>query len=479
MASPKTPEPCSSNQVLSLRQLIWAALGLSAAVFFIVSMASIAGRITVSHAVGELSGHVAAVQDDVEALRRAITDQETGQRGFMLTGNPVSLEPYQAGVESEEQSARRLREQLSRDARASAQLESSLQAVSAWRSGAAEPQIAERRAGPIAPDRQAMLALRGKILFDESRLRVRVLAQRARELEQSQLRRIQSAQRTANAVQIGGAAVLAAVLVAAVIAVRRCVTSPVNVLVEQVKSVADGNYDHPIHAVGPRETTELARAAEQMRESLRASTDRLVDAELRDEQARIAADLHDRVIQRVFGLGLSLTSASARRDPDLQGFIDETDAIIHDLRDVVFNLNQSMSQPVPSIRMCSAIIDLVEESAPALGLMPTLDFEGPIDDGRIRPKVYAAVLAVIRESLSNVARHARATAAAVKVVASDSELRITIQDNGIGVTAGDVMGNGRQNIHTRAQNLGGAATIHSSGDGRGAVVEWTVPLPPV
>src|SRR5690349_23916386 len=88
----------SDSRQLSLRQLIWMCLGVVSAVFLAVSVASIAARATVAAAVDELSARVAPLQDDVEALRRAYSDQETGQRGFLLTGNPVSLEPYDAGT---------------------------------------------------------------------------------------------------------------------------------------------------------------------------------------------------------------------------------------------------------------------------------------------------------------------------------------------------------------------------------------------
>lgn len=128
--------------------------------------------------------------------------------------------------------------------------------------------------------------------------------------------------------------------------------------------------------------------------------------------------------------------------------------------------------------MRSAIIDVVEGSVAALGFTPALQFEGPIDDANVRPEAHAAALAVVRESLSNVARHAQATAASVNVTITSADFRITVHDNGIGVSGGDTMGNGRRNIETRAENLGGSATIHNTSPGTGAVVEWAVPLDP-
>ncbi|WP_158021317.1 CHASE3 domain-containing protein [Mycolicibacterium chubuense] len=464
---------------LSLRQLAWACLGVMTVIFVVVSAVSILGQIKVARAVDELSGHVVPIRADVEALRRAFTDQETGERGFLLTGNPVSLDPYNAGTATADQLLTDLHAKLAGDPEATRLLDGAADAAGAWRSQAADPQIAARGRGPLPADQQEGMALQGKRLFDTLRSRLRELAAYVDGQNDAQLSRIQSVQKTAAIVQAVGAAILLATLVVAVVVVDRLLTRPVNAMVEQVQRVADGDYDHPITATGPRETAEIGDAVEQMRESLRASTDRLVDSELRDEQARIAADLHDRVIQRVFGLGLGLTSASARRNPDLEPFIDETDAIIRDLREVIFNLHHAIAPPGRSTRMRAAIIDVVESSVAALGFTPTLQFEGPVDEAPIRPDLHAAVLAVVRESLSNVARHAQGTAAWVNVVVTASELRVIVRDNGIGVTDADVLGHGRRNIASRAEQFGGEATIGDVNPGAGAVVEWVVPLQPL
>ena len=469
-----TLRPRAGRQ-LSLRQLLWICLGVVSAVFLVVSAASIAGRAIVADAVEELSGRLVSVQDDVEALRRAYTDQETGQRGFMLTGNPASLEPYVAGIAAADPLVTRLDSELSADARGRALLDAVTAAATTWRSTVAEQQIAARRAGPIPPDQQAAMALQGKVVFDQVRGRLRDLASHSNDMAQAQLENIQSAQRVANVIQGVGVVVLAAVVIGALVLVQRRLSRPVDDLLAEVTAVARGDYDQPIHPAGLRETTELAGADEQMRLSLRASTDRLVDSELRDEQSRIAADLHDRVVQRVFGLGLGLTSAATRVDADLTGFIDETDAIVRDLREVVFNLNQAISAPVWSSRLRSAIVDVVDSSAAALGFTPTVHFDGAVD-ARVRPQAHAAALAVVRESLSNVARHAQAGAASVEVVVTDTVMRIVVRDNGIGVSERDPLGNGRRNIVTRAAKLGGSAQIRSDGPGRGTVVDWSVPV---
>ena len=462
-------------QSLSVTQLIWICLTVIATVFLAASAASIIGRITVARAVGELSDHVAPLQDKVEQLRRAFVDQETGQRGFLLSGNPLTLEPYAAGTATADRLVPELRSGLAGDAEAGDLLEKAVTAAAAWKSQAAEPQIAARRGGPTSPQQIERWALEGLRLFDQLRTQLRSLASSVDELATQQLQRIHSAQRVANIIQIIAAGVLLAVLAATIVIVARLLGRPLDTLVAQVRTVADGDYDQPISRAGPREVAEVSEAVEEMRENLRASTIQLLDGERRNEQARIAADVHDRIIQRVFGLGLGLTSASARRNPDLQPFIDETDDIIQDLREVIFNLSEA-APPSGRVRLRSEIFAILERSATALGFTPTLQFDGPIDVIQMDPALHAAVLAVIWESLSNTARHAQATAATLRIAVTSTELLVTVEDNGIGVTDEEPIGGGRRNIRTRASQFGGKADIKTAPSGHGTLVEWAVPL---
>ncbi|MBB2988628.1 signal transduction histidine kinase [Mycolicibacterium iranicum] len=460
----------------SLKRLIWTSLGAMTAVFLIVLIASISARLAVARSFAHLNQHVIPVQNNIAEARRAYIDQETGERGYLLTGNPVSLEPYRAGAATAERVVGDLREALADDETGRDLLDRASATASRWTQSIAEPQIAARGAGPIPPDQQAVMDLDGKAVFDQLRRDLQELADYSDEMHAAQMRQIATVQRVANAVQILGAAALLSVVLWSVLMVQRRLTRPVNTLVETVKTVADGDYDEPIQREGPREIAAIAEAVEEMRDSLRASTERLVDSELRDEQARIAADLHDRVIQQVFGLGLGLTSAATRRNPDLEPFIDETDVIIRDLREVVFNLNHAVAKPGRSAGVRAAVIDVVESSVRALGFVPSLHFEGPVDEMPIQPALHAAVLAVVREALSNVARHSEATAASVSVAVTSDELTVTVSDNGTGLSGDDVLGDGRRNIEFRARQFGGRAVIDNAPAGPGTVVEWAVPL---
>lgn len=120
------------------------------------------------------------------------------------------------------------------------------------------------------------------------------------------------------------------------------------------------------------------------------------------------------------------------------------------------------------------MLESVARSSRVLGFEPTVHFEGPID-ALVPDQVANQVLAVLREALSNVARHAAATRVEVTLRA-DNSLLLHVIDDGTGVPPGPgATGDGLRNIVRRAQELGGIADF-AFGSGRGTTVEWIVPL---
>jgi CHASE3 domain sensor protein len=383
---------------LSLRQLIRIFLGTISVLFLVSTSISVFGRVTVTRATNQLSNHVLPAQEQVATLSKAYVDQETGQRGFMLTANQVSLEPYVAGKTAADHLVAQLRGGLGGDGEAGPQLDAVVAAARAWASQAAEPQIAARRAGSIPPDRLEAMTLAGKRLFDELRARLSAVEARLGELIAQQLNRVHAAQRLANIAQAIAAVLLLVIVGGSLRLLDRVLTRPVNQVLREARVVADGHYDHAIGSAGPREIALLADAAESMRDTLRSSTNRLLDAERRDEQARVAADLHDRTIRRLFTLGLKLTAATQRRSSDLMPFVDEIDRIIGDLREIVFNLDLAATHPADdSVGLGRAIIEVVEDSVSALGFAPDLEFDGPINV-RTQRAARQELVAVLREA---------------------------------------------------------------------------------
>jgi len=192
-----------------------------------------------------------------------------------------------------------------------------------------------------------------------------------------------------------------------------------------------------------------------------------------EDRDRIGRDLHDLVIQRLFAIGLSLdnTGRMAEQPPTAERIsqaVDDIDATIKDIRRSIFQL----SAPSDSLDLRATLARVVDEAAPTLGFRAALTINGPVASVA-DPEVSDNVVAVLREALSNAARHARATAVDVHIDAGD-DLLLEVRDNGCGLPAELVHRGGLQNLRERAEQLGGSFTVSSSAEGTS--VSWSVPL---
>jgi signal transduction histidine kinase len=202
----------------------------------------------------------------------------------------------------------------------------------------------------------------------------------------------------------------------------------------------------------------LAALAQQMGLALvagRSQQDRARLAMLEDRE-RIARDMHDLVIQRLFATGLSLQAAGRQAHAPtialrLNEAVDELDAAIKDIRHTIFELHRE--RPVRELR--AEIMDLVHGSTETLGFAAKLMIEGPVDD--LAADLEADLVAVIREGLANVARHARASSVTVRVT-SDEVIEIEVSDDGVGVPS-KVVESGLDNLRQRAESRGGSLTV--------------------
>ena len=192
------------------------------------------------------------------------------------------------------------------------------------------------------------------------------------------------------------------------------------------------------------------------------------------DRERIARDLHDLVIQRLFATGLQLQRAEAGADPAVADIVrtavDSLDTTIRDIRGTIFELQQHSSGP--SLR--SDIRALVREYAPLLEFDPTVRTTGPVD-AAVPPEVRDQLLPVLREALSNLARHADADHGEVEVAVDGGELRLSVVDDGVGLGEPS-RESGLRNARRRATALGGRLEITPRSP-RGTSFVWRVPLP--
>lgn len=206
----------------------------------------------------------------------------------------------------------------------------------------------------------------------------------------------------------------------------------------------------------------------------RADQQRLVVLEDRD---RIARDLHDHVIQRLFAAGMNLESMAGlitnyEVRARLVRTVDDLDETIRQIRSSIFALQDSRADPT-SIR--STVLKVVDQVTPLLGFSPKTRLNGPLDT-TADEEINADVEAVLRESLTNVAKHAQATAVEVSVTAESEQLRVVISDDGVGLHDPD-RNSGLHNLQERAERRGGSLTLASQ-PGGGLWLEWSVPLSP-
>lgn len=205
----------------------------------------------------------------------------------------------------------------------------------------------------------------------------------------------------------------------------------------------------------------LATAQRQMRE-----------VEILTDRDRIARDLHDHVIQRLFAVGLTLQGAAPRaRVPavreSIYGSIDDLQEIIQEIRSAIFDLHAGPSRATGLRHRLDKVIDQL--AIPALHT--TVQYTGPLS-------VVDTVLAnhaeaVLREAVSNAVRHANATSLAINVSVED-DVRVEVVDDGVGIS-GDITESGLRNLRQRADDAGGEFTVENMPTG-GTLLRWSAPL---
>ena len=194
-----------------------------------------------------------------------------------------------------------------------------------------------------------------------------------------------------------------------------------------------------------------------------------------EDRDRIARDLHDLVIQRLYATGMSLQGMSARLGDSEDGrrassAVDALDDTISDIRSAIFSLHSRPAAEQAGLR--ARILAEADEAAEALGFAATLRMAGPLDQD-VPASACDHLLGVLREALSNAARHARASKVEVTVEAG-TDLMLTVRDNGVGI-AETGRRSGLANLAERAAALGGTLSTGPA-DGGGTELQWRVPL---
>ena len=196
-----------------------------------------------------------------------------------------------------------------------------------------------------------------------------------------------------------------------------------------------------------------------------------------EDRARIARDLHDHVIQQLFAAGMTVqgvTAALGEASPGaqrLESVVDNIDDAIQQIRTSIFQLRpHALSRG----GLRASVLEVVAEVTPALGFDPRVRFAGPVD-AVADETVARDVMAVVREALTNAAKHAHASIVDVNLTVSGSDLTMVVEDNGIGLGKA-TRRSGLENLRNRAEQRAGGVTYGVPASGTGASITWRISL---
>lgn len=235
-----------------------------------------------------------------------------------------------------------------------------------------------------------------------------------------------------------------------------------------------------------RDISARLAADEQFRRSERAVREAGQVMAIAEDRERIARDLHDTVIQRLFACGLALEAVTARVEPEvgkrIDGIVDDLDQTIREIRTAIFALHAAGSMDEPGWR--SKILEVLQQAADVLGFEPRLHLAGPIET--MDDQIAEQLIPTLREALANVAKHASASSVVVTVEVGD-DVVLTVLDDGVGLSeeSTDALaepdegagGHGLRNMRARADDLSGSVRLDAA-DPRGTRLVWQVPREP-
>lgn len=240
---------------------------------------------------------------------------------------------------------------------------------------------------------------------------------------------------------------------------------PVEILIEYPSAAGPGQ---------PRLLVAIVRDITERLAGAQAVLDREATQRILEDRERLARDLHDMVIQRLFAAGMALQSIHTLIDHDdasrcVEQTVTELDETIHELRAAIFQLTTPRMASVDV-----ALVDVVRRAADRLGFEPSVRMDGNLEN--LSLTTVESLVPVLTEILSNVARHAQATSVDIHLDIGVDQISLTVSDNGIGINGAKPRGNGMTNLIERARKHGGDATFSANSTGIGTLVSWTAAI---
>jgi len=222
-------------------------------------------------------------------------------------------------------------------------------------------------------------------------------------------------------------------------------------------------------------TAEVFASAAALAWTLGEARHAMAAARIAAEHERIARDLHDTVIQKLFATGMRLQAAERLAGGDvasrIRATVDSIDGVIREIRETIFDLNRPPGD-LPHLQQ--QVRKVAAQAEPSLGFAPRVNFRGPVATAA-RDEVVEQLLLVLSEALANVSRHARASRVDVLLTAADGSMTLSVSDDGVGMPGEWAAGRGLAEMDGRATRLGGRMSVQSRGSG-GTTLQWRVPV---
>ena len=417
-------------------------------------------------------------------LERLVVDLETGQRGFVLTGEDQFLEPWNAARAALPDAIGNLETATvvpSQDARA----REIGDAIDAYVADYSVPLVDAARRSDASAGSVAATA-EGKQRVDAVRTEFDQLLSDERALDVARHDRAEGATRWAIAAATGGLVGSVVIILAYGGYLTKSIVAPLRRASAMAGRLAGGDLGVRMAENGTGEIGTLARSFNTMATSLEKST--IANAESRAELAasrarvvaaaddarrRIERDLHDGVQQRLVSLGLELRATEAALAPDLSNVKAELSRAAQGLAGVVEDLQEVSRGIHPAILSKGGLGPAIKVLARRSGLPVELQLRA---DRRLPEPVEVAAYYVVSEGLTNAAKHARASIVKVDVEADDRTLHLSVRDDGVG-GADSRLGTGLIGLRDRVEAVGGTLDVTSSAVG-GTALMVTMPLEP-
>jgi signal transduction histidine kinase len=417
-----------------------------------------------------------AVLASANRVERLVLDLETGQRGFVITGQEKFLEPWQAARLQLPEQTSALRRLVADDPAQLARAEDISRGVTSYLRDYSVPLVEAARRDPASARTEAATA-EGKRRVDAMRAVFDALIAAQQDRSAAEQSRADTAARRAFIAAATGLVGSVLLILGFTLYLSRAVVRPVLATAAMANRLADGDLavqvpETGVGEIGTLERTfnSMAMSLDQARSELAASRARIVRS-ADETRRRIERDLHDGIQQRLVSLALDLRAIEAAMpngQAELRAQLDEiADGLagtLDELREISRGIHPAILSEggiAPALRM------LARRSAIPVEVAVTFT-------SRLPPPAEAAAYYVVSEALTNAVKHAGASVAYVDARLEDGDLRLSVRDDGSG-GADPAKGSGLVGISDRVQALGGSLTVDSPSGG-GTTLQVSLPL---